>query len=165
MNRLFLAQPVKIFDYEAIKNDFKDVVTGRWVPMQNLHLTLHFFADKFEKEFLIERLSGLDLKADSSEIKGLEVFGENKKILFAKTHNAQLQTLHRQIQESLELAVEEFIPHITLLRIKKVNHEELLEKRRRLYDDKIIGIVEPTIQLIQSHLTPQGAQYTLLKEF
>lgn len=165
MNRLFLAQPVTLFDYEAIKDDFKDVVTGRWVPVENLHLTLYFFADRFDKEFLIEKLSALRLQSESFEIKGLEFFGENKEILSAQIQSSTLQALHTQIQEALQLPVEEFIPHITLMRIKKVPHKDLLETRVHLYDDNTIGILQSNLQLIQSHLTPQGARYTLLKEF
>ncbi len=165
MKRLFLAQPVTLFDYEAIKNDFKDILTGRWVPTSNLHLTLYFFADKFDEEFLKESLSTLHLQSESFELKGLGYFGKNKEFLCAQIHSPTLQRLHTQIQEAFELPVDEFIPHITLMRIKKALHPELLEKRLRLYDNKHIGTLHPKIQLIQSQLTPQGAQYTLLKEF
>ena len=39
-NRLFLALPAILDDYEAIQSDFAEVLKGRWVPPENLHLTL-----------------------------------------------------------------------------------------------------------------------------
>ncbi len=165
MNRLFLAQPVTLFDYEALQHDFENIIIGRWVPLQNLHLTLQFFADKYEQEELIATLSGLELKAEASEIKGLDCF-EHNQILYAKTDNSLVKTLHEQIIKLFDLPQkQEFIPHITLMRIKRVPHKELLEKRLRLYDDKPIGILQPSIQLIHSELTPKGAKYTVIKEF
>jgi len=165
MNRIFLALPVILSDYKGIQNDFDDIVQGRWVPTQNLHLTLQFFGHTFEKEFLIERLSRLQLKADASELKGLQCFNDNK-VLYAKTDNPSLQIVHRQVAEALDLPHDEaFIPHVTLMRIKKIHHEDLLHKRIHLYDQKVIGRLHPTLQLIQSLLTPEGAIYTLLKEF
>jgi 2'-5' RNA ligase len=165
MNRLFLAQPVTLFDYQSIQNDFKDVVTGRWVPMQNLHLTLQFFGDKFEKQFILDKLYTLQIKTISSDLIGLSLLNDNT-ILYAKTQDSSIQKLHKELEKTFDLScTQEFIPHITLMRIKKINHLELLEKRLRLYDDKVIGILQSKIQLIQSHLTPQGAKYTLLEEF
>ena len=164
MNRFFLAQPVTLLDYKGIQNDFDHIIQGRWVPTQNLHLTLQFFGPTFEKEFLIDRLSKLHLRAEISEIKGLECFKDNQ-ILYAKTLNPSLNILHAQVEEALDLPHQEFIPHISLMRIKKIHHEDLLHKRIHLYDQKVIGTLHPTIQLIESKLTPEGAIYTLIKEF
>jgi len=165
MNRLFLAMPVTLFDYENLQYDFEGIIKGKWVIPQNLHLTLNFFGNAFEEAFLKQVLSTLELKADSCVLKGLGVLQHNQ-ILYAQTYNDALLALHTQIREALTLPSEqEFIPHITLMRIKKINHPTLLKQKMRTYDDKIIGTVHPKIQLIQSHITSKGAQYTVLKEF
>ena len=110
-------------------------------------------------------LSDLNLQADPSELIGLELFKHNT-ILYAKTKNPSVQVLHTQIQEAFSIQDEqEFIPHVTLMRIKKTPHPALLEKRVELYDERVIGTLQAKIQLIQSHLTPEGSKYTLIKEF
>ena len=165
MNRLFLAIPVTILDYQRLQDDFEGIIQGKWTIPQNLHLTLNFFGNVFEKEFLIKTLSTLELKAEPSDLKGLSLLTHNK-ILYAQTHNDSLFTLHTQIREALMLPCEQkFIPHVTLMRIKKINHPTLFEQKLRTYDKKIIGKVHPRIQLIQSQITATGAQYTVLKEF
>jgi 2'-5' RNA ligase len=165
MNRLFLAIPVTIFDYKSLQDDFEGLIKGKWTIPQNLHLTLNFFGNTFEKEFLIKTLSTLKLKAEPSDLKGLTLLTQNK-ILYAQTENGSLSTLHTQIRAALMLpSGQEFIPHVTLMRIKKINHPTLFEQKLRTYDKKIIGTIHPKVQLIQSHVTSTGAQYTLLKEF
>lgn len=165
MKRLFLAVPVTLFDYKDLQNDFENILKGRWVPEQNLHLTLQFFADRYEKDFLIELISSLDLQAKTSELKGLSLLTRSN-ILYAQTQNDTSSTLHAQIQEALMLPAEEkFIPHVTLMRIKKVFDQELFEERLRSYETKTVGIIQDKIQLIQSIITPTGAEYTLVKEF
>lgn len=165
MNRLFLALPVTLFNYQSIQDDFKDALTGRWVPAQNLHLTLQFFADLYEPDYLIERLSSLDLHAEPSKLKGLSLFA-NEQILCAKTKNSSVHRIHAQIQEAFGLHdQQEFIPHITLIRIKKLLHPHLFEQQTKLYQNKTLGTVASSMQLIQSHLTSTGAQYEIVKEF
>jgi len=164
MNRFFLALPVTLYDYEELQNDFNELMTGRWVPSQNLHLTLQFFGDRFKKDFLIQELSRLHLQTKSSEIRGLELF-HHKKILYAKTDNPSLKTLYQTLQESFPTPVqEEFIPHITLMRIKKIQDQALLEQKIKMYDEKTVGILHPKIQLIQSYLGSGAAKYECIQE-
>lgn len=165
MNRLFLALPVTLFDYQSLQDDFADIIQGKWIPPQNLHLTLNFFGNTFEEAFLKEAISVLDLKSKSSDLKGLSILKHNN-ILYAQTLNDSLYNLHTQIQEAFMLPQEqEFIAHVTLMRIKKIRHHDLFERRLQSYNEKIIGTLHPKIQLIQSQITPTGAKYTLLKEF
>jgi len=165
MNRLFLALSVTLFDYQNLQDDFEHIIQGKWIPVQNLHLTLKFFAGQFEKEFLIERLSELNLQVEPSCLKGLELF-EDGLVLYAKTQNPSILALHREVEKALMLSsAQEFTPHVTLMRIKKIHHRTLFEKRLRLYNEKLLGKVEPKIELIQSTLTPEGAKYTSIKVF
>jgi len=164
MNRFFLAIPVTIYNYEELQNDFNDLIKGRWVPSQNLHLTLQFFGDRFTKDLLIQKLSRLDLQIKPSEIRGLELFF-HKKILYAKTDNPSLKTLHEKIQETFLISSqEEFIPHITLIRIKNIQDQVLLEQKLKMYHKNTIGILHPNIQLIQSHLGSGAAKYECIIE-
>lgn len=165
MDRLFLAMPVTLFDYEALQSDFEDLIEGRWIPPQNLHLTLQFFAGMFEKEFLIEELSKLDLQAQSSELTGLGLL-KNNKILYAGTENPSLTSLNEKIQNAFGLYDKHpFIPHITLMRIKKIHHYTLLEQKINAYEQKPLGRLHTEISLMQSLQTPEGVRYSCIKKF
>ena len=165
VKRLFLAVPVTLFAYKDLQNDFENVLQGRWVPEKNLHLTLQFFADRYEKDFLIELIATLDLRAKSSELKGLSLLPRSN-ILYGQTQNTIFYTLHSQLREALILPREgEFLPHVTLMRIKKVLNQGLLEEKLQSYETNSIGVLHDKIQLLQSIATASGAEYTLIKEF
>ena len=165
MNRLFLAIPVTMFDYTSLQNDFEGLIQGKWIIPENLHLTLNFFGDRFEEEFLTELLSTLELKIEPSTLEGLGLL-EHNNILYAQTPNDSLSSLHDYIREALMLPLEqEFIPHVTLMRMKKVKHPTLFKQTLSSYEGKAIGVLHPKIQLIKSRITTTGAQYTLVKEF
>ncbi len=164
MNRLFLAIPVTMFDYASLQDDFEGLIQGKWITPKNLHLTLNFFGDRFEEDLLTQILSILELKIEPSALDGLGLM-EHNNILYARTQNDSLSSLHDQIREALMLPAEqEFIPHVTLMRMKKINHPTLFKQKISSYEGKAIGMLHPRIQLIQSRITSTGAHYTLLKE-
>ena len=165
MNRIFLSVPATLFDYQKIKDDFDGIVQGRWITLENLHLTLCFFGADYDKEFLIDKLSTLKLKTEPSELKGIGFF-EHNKILYAKVQSPAIHSLHLQITKALNIIdTQEFIPHITLMRIKTINDISLLKNTIQTYKTETIGELDPTLQLLQSHLNPDGASYTLLHDF
>jgi 2'-5' RNA ligase len=145
--------PVTLFDYEGLRSDFEHTVHGRWIPQPNLHLTLQFFGQSYEKEFLLTTLCALHLHAQDSELKGLALLKKNR-ILYAKTQNAFGLCDAR-----------EFTPHVTLMRITKIPHDELLQKRLLQYEEKVIGKVHGEILLMQSHLDSEGVRYSVVKRF
>lgn len=165
MNRLFLAVPAILFDYEKIKRDFSDLISGRWTPRDNLHVTLYHFGNRFESATLVEKLMPLVSQVDSSEITGLEFFARNN-ILYAKSDNASLETLYTRITKEFALSTKNaFIPHVTLMRIKEIGSRKLFEQKLRLYDKHVIGSLAPEVQLMQSRLYRDGARYELIKRF
>ena len=165
MNRLFLAVPAVLFDYEKLKRDFSDLISGRWTPDENLHVTLYHFGDRFKSAALVNKLIPLVLQIEPSEIIGLEFFSRNN-ILYARTDNASLEALYTRITKELALPTKNiFIPHITLMRIKKIRNRELLGQKLRLYDNRSIGSLIPVIDLMQSHLYSDGARYELIQRF
>ncbi|WP_236618753.1 DUF2905 family protein [Lebetimonas sp. JH292] len=52
--RLFIATPIKLPIYQAIKNDFKDVIDGKWVEGWNLHLTHKFIGEDEPEKYKIK---------------------------------------------------------------------------------------------------------------
>lgn len=155
--------PVTLFDYKRLQSDFEQSVHGRWTPQPNLHLTLQFFGQRYHKEFLISTLSALHLKAEDSELKGLALLKKNR-ILYAKTQNTSLSSLYLRVQNAFGLFdAREFTPHVTLMRITNIPHDELLQKRMLQYENKLIGKVHGEILLMQSHLEPEGVRYSVVK--
>lgn len=163
--RLFLSLPAVIDDYQALQKAFEGVVSGRWTPPENLHLTLSFFGDLFEQDVLIEKLGALDLAVTPSVISGLGVF-KRKKILYADVENSSLAAVYEELNRTFELpATKAFIPHMTLMRFKEIIDEERFDKLIDHYSGHKIGSLGGTLELMQSELHREGARYTLVKRF
>lgn len=165
MERLFLSVPATVSEYDRIKETFSGIISGRWVPAEALHVTIYYFGDTFKRADLIKSLTPLVSEIASSDIIGVGYFTRND-ILYAKTQNRSLEALFGHITKMMGLPVKgAFVPHVTLMRVRQVFDSSRLEKHLRRYDDKRIGRVMPHLQLMQSHLHPDGARYGLIKRF
>lgn len=163
--RLFLSLPAVIDEYQALQKAFGGVVSGRWTPAENLHLTLGFFGDQFEQDMLIEKLGALDLAVTPSVISGLGFF-KRKKILYANVENSSLAAVYEKLNTAFELPVTKvFIPHMTLMRIKEIVDEERFDALIDHYSGQEIGSLGGMLELMQSELHRDGAKYTLVKRF
>ena len=162
MNRLFLALAVKLDDYNAIQRDFSNVIEGRWVREENLHITLCFFGDCVAKEHLVNTLPSLLHTIEPLKLSSLEYFSHNK-ILYVKTFSQELNELHKKICSHYDIKQREsFILHVTLMRIKKLKDKELFDDLLKHYEKKKLGSVAQRCHLLQSHLHPEGAKYEVL---
>ncbi len=163
--RLFLALPVIIDDYEAIQNDFSGVISGRWTPPENLHLTLSFYGDKFEQDELLQRLSDLKVEIETSIIRGFGYF-EKRKILYANIENSALSSVYETLNTLFDLPTKHvFVPHVTLMRVKTVVDKDAFYEQLDVYKKKKIGLLGSSLELIESELYPDGARYSLVKRF
>ncbi len=163
--RLFLALPVIIDDYEAIQNDFSGVISGRWTPPENLHLTLSFYGDKFEQDELLQRLSDLKVEIETSIIRGFGYF-EKRKILYANIENSALSSVYETLNTLFDLPTKNvFVPHVTLMRVKTVVDKDAFYEQLDVYKNKKIGLLGSSLELIESELHPDGARYSLVKRF
>ena len=60
----------------------------------------------------------------------------------------------------------EFVPHVTLMRIKNIRDKEYFKKILESYKNEDLGSVETTLHLMESEIRhPGGAVYTSLKSF
>ena len=163
--RLFLALPAVIDDYKTIQDDFSEVITGRWTPQENLHLTLSFYGNQFEQEELIQRLSTLKVKIEPSIIRSLGYF-EKRKILYANIENAALASAYETLNTLFDLPMKNtFVPHVTLMRVKTVVDKDTFSEKLDLCSGQKIGSLGSSLELMQSELHPDGASYTLVKRF
>ncbi len=165
MNRLFLAVPAILDDYDALQKDFSEVISGRWVPSESLHMTLSFFGDRFEKEVLVEKLSDLKLEVMPSQMRGLGYFKKSR-ILYVVVENPALETVYKRVNTFFDIPVKKpFLPHVTLMRIKKIVDAKEFYHQLHVYRDRPLGSLGSKVELMQSELHPDGARYALIKRF
>jgi 2'-5' RNA ligase len=73
--RLFIASPVKFDDYASIKEDFKDIIEGKWVEEENLHLTWVFLGDVKNEKPVIDKLKNISPLESEVGIEEMGYFG------------------------------------------------------------------------------------------
>jgi len=155
--RLFIATPISLSFYQSIKNDFKDVLDGKWVEGWNLHLTHKFIGEDNPKKYEIP----ISFEKLEWKITGIGVL--SNRILCLKTNGDN--RINKKINEIFGLKNDKsFIPHITLCRIKKIKDmkkfENLLQKRN------FMSYRFPVeIYLYQSILTQRGPIYKKLYKY
>ncbi|HEX5624030.1 MAG TPA: 2'-5' RNA ligase family protein [Sulfuricurvum sp.] len=164
MPRLFLAVPVRLYNYETIRNEIHPYVQGRWVADHQLHLTVAFFGKRFTLQELLKRLEGIEFTFIPSELQRLEYLSGSG-ILAAMTDNPTLQNLYEHIAAVTELPITPMQWHVTLIRIKRIVDPENFSARLAALRITPIGKLESKIVLYHSELSPEGAKYTPLKEW
>lgn len=156
--RLFIASPVLLYDYTELQRDFCEVIEGKWVEEDRLHLTWIFLGEQPCAAPWRERLRQLDPLGCPALLKELGNLGHPPRIFHVKSSE---KILYRKAAEIRRTGFElyRFTPHVTLCRIKKITdgrgYKELLQK----YREKIIGEVKTEITLYESSLCPDGAIY------
>ena len=85
--RLFIASPAKLDNYASIKEDFKDIIEGKWVKEEHLHLTWVFLGDVADEKPVIDTLqtvSPLESSVNMAELVPLKLntpkFNDKKKV-------------------------------------------------------------------------------------
>lgn len=164
MNRLFLAVPVRLYDYEKIRSYFSPLLEGRWRDEKHLHITIAFLGERFNADELIEKLSHFQFTFTVSELTRFDYFA-NSRVFVTTTYNPTLQHLYDQLASLLGLEHVVLNPHVTLMRVKNIVEPSAFFNRLEGSSQTPIGILEPKIALYQSHLYPTGAQYEILKKW
>lgn len=185
MKRLFLAIPIKTTD-----NDFIPLLDGlkrqlahekriNWVKPSHIHLTLKFIGDTHNED-VPKIIEGVEMmlrkhKSFTMDFNRTGIFGSRyaPRVLWLGMQNTPQELLDLE-EDTLSTFDklgflrdrQNFVPHITLGRIK-----ELCEKQ---YFQKIVAGIEQKsyirqdvneIILFQSILRPEGAFYKELKKF
>lgn len=166
MKPLFLALKAKLNNYDKIQSDFSEVLKGRWVPEENLHITINYFGDQYSKDELLEKLPPLLSPVQPLQLSDLGYFKANK-ILYAKSEMGGLDSISSSIAQALSLKqTKEFIPHVTLMRIKSITDQKGFQKILEDYKDEELGSVATSLELMQSTIHhPGGAVYKTIKSF
>lgn len=159
--RLFIASPVILDDYASVKEDFQDIIEGKWVEEENLHLTWLFLGDIRENKPIIEKLRDISPLENNANISGLGYFGRPPKVLFAGSERKLLYDKATEFKEA-GFDLYRFKPHITLCRIKTIHNYKIYKEKLKTYRKKQLGYILPEISLYKSTVTEKGAIYTKL---
>lgn len=176
MPRLFVALDLP----ETLKNTLNAICRGipgtRWLPPNQLHLTLRFIGDVDDSTFreIKNGLSSNDLPPISCHLSGIGCFpskGRPRVIWVGVRDEATgLTTLQRQVEKDirkLRLSPEErpFTPHITLARLKNPPREAVTDFLSRNADFQGGLFCVTAFHLYSSRLTPRGAIHTLEQSY
>jgi 2'-5' RNA ligase len=156
--RLFIASPVLLDDYAAIKEDFKEIIEGTWVAEENLHMTWVFLGEMPKAKSTIAKMSHLSNLESTVEIAELGYFGRPPKIFFARAEQKVLYEKARHFKEA-GFDLYRFKPHITLCRINTIHDYKAYKETLKTYKEKRLGTILPEISLYQSTLIKEGSLY------
>ena len=157
--RLFIASPVILNDYASIKEDFKDIIEGKWVEEQNLHLTWVFLGDLKDEKAVIDKLKEISPLERNICIKELGYFGRPPRVFFSKSEELGLYDKAKEFKNA-GFDLYRFKPHITLCRIKAIHDYKAYKEKLKRYREKELGLILQEIHLYESTLTSKGAEYT-----
>ncbi|MEM2637648.1 MAG: RNA 2',3'-cyclic phosphodiesterase [Candidatus Korarchaeota archaeon] len=135
------------------------------VEPENIHFTLKFLGEIPEEEVakLAERIEKFTFDSFSIVLTKIGVFPDiayPKVIWLGMDDEVKMKKLHQDLLKHLELKYEkgEFVPHLTIARVKSgENREKLIPLLSRKLS---IAIPVTTISLKKSVLTPKGPIYT-----
>lgn len=182
MKRIFAA--IKINPNEnflRIYNELKSACRYdkiNWVKPNNVHITLKFFGET-EESRIDKIVSGLSDIANnhnrfSFDLKNAGIFGSHYKprvVWFGVDGIQKIESLANDILDEMdELGFEKdrqnFVPHLTIGRIKYTDNKTLFQQTIEKY--KSINIQSQTVDrfyLIESFLHSSGPVYEILEEF
>lgn len=161
--RLFIASPVRLYDYAAIQEDFKAIIEGRWVAEDKLHLTWVFLSEHPTLEETKEKMQALTNLEDEVDIAELGYFGTPPRIFFAKSEQKALYAKAKAFKAA-GFDLYRFKPHITLCRIEKILDYRAYKEKMKTYREKKLGVILPKIILYESKHKSRGFEYQVRYE-
>ncbi len=176
MIRAFIGIRIIWPGYEKLKYEIQkeECIFGKWVESSNLHITLKFLGNTDEEvlEKIKLELNNHKINSFEATFKSLGCFPNenNPRVLFINGFGnfVPLKNFVEKTCEkySFQRENQDFIPHLTLLRIKKLKRKNKFLSLLRKYKDKEFFKVKITsFQLFQSILTSQGPIYKVLSEY
>jgi len=182
MKRLFTAIPIPLSDkvqsnIRFMQQSLKDERI-RWIPAENMHLTLKFFGDTPGKQVpdIVHALRQAVANQPSFKLvlNRTGVFGSkhNPRVIWLGfEENPEINQMKSNIVSSLEeIGLYEdrqnFVPHLTIARIKRLSDKVYFQKVIDTYKDRFYQeILCDKLILYESILEPAGARYKVIEVF
>jgi RNA 2',3'-cyclic 3'-phosphodiesterase len=150
----------------------------KWIPMENVHITLKFLGDTPE-EFIPkigERLAAVSGTHTpfSMKLHGAGVFPDRRRprvVWIDILDSDELTKLQKKVEESLVfIGFKEdnrpFTPHLTIGRVRSPKGNASLVRMVETLKENDFGIIKvEKISLMKSDLKPSAAQYTSVAEY
>ena len=170
MIRLFIAIPLPERTREGLARLCTGVPGARWIPPENLLLTLRFIGEVEETTFadIADALSMVDGAPFEVTIAGVGHFGDRRRarVLWAGVApNELLLGLQVRIENVLQRAGLEperrkFAPHITLARLKRTPSNRVQSFLATHAGFAVLPVTADRFTLYSSHLGRAGAIHT-----
>ena len=161
--RLFTGIPLPVQTVKVLvahQDKLKESVRARWVPGDNLHLTLVFLGSVDESAIpsiaaaLEHAVAGLP----AFQAKTAATGSFSKRVLWTGVEpKAPLTQIHDAIRQALAVSAERFVPHITLARDFRTEGP--------LPDAVTTEFTVDSFCLFESIQTPKGVRYAVLQKF
>jgi len=180
MKRIFAAvkinpQPALIKYSEELKLHLSDS-NIKWVEIHNLHLTIKFFGETNDEKVIEieEALKNIQAAPFDFEIGNLKIFGSryDPRVIFLEALHAEpFLALSSLVNEQIsplgyEPDRQNFIPHLTLGRVKKIADKKYFQKIISDFSGKIIQSQHVgEFHLIESILRNTGPEYKILQSY
>ncbi len=180
--RLFIAIPISIEIKTIIQETLsrfklENIGNLKIVEVQNLHLTLKFIGEYSNATALCDLLNDTLNCLDPFEMYfskcGFFPTRDNPRVLWAGFGKGKerFTDISKKINKSLKNVIEpdtrKNVPHLTILRIKKLKNIGLLEELQSELDAKLNGIKIPVREIIlfKSVLSARGPEYFELSKW
>lgn len=170
--RLFIACEASEDVSEELQALQKQLPDASMTFPKHFHLTFKFLGDVSEEK--AEKVKELlaNIKFDKFELclKPLEVFApDNVRVVWAGLHPEEpLIALQQQVDEALrDLFPKEdrFKPHLTIARVKSLKDRNAFIEHIKNLKVKELCFTIDKFFLIESKLTPEGPEYTVLRTY
>jgi 2'-5' RNA ligase len=149
-----------------------------WVKPENMHITLKFFGETMEEKIkLIDEIISESIDNSTPFIISLintGIFGSsyNPKVVWFGIDNSEILTkLAENLLENLHVNSflrdrQNFVPHLTIGRIKDVQNKHLFQQKIDEYKSSFIQEIKvDNIILFESLLSSSGPQYNKISEY
>ena len=170
--RLFVALPLPELVRDGLRMLGNGLPGARWVPPENLHLTLRFIGevDGRDARDIDDALAAIRMPAFALKLAGVGVFGEGRKlrsVWVGIEPNPEVTRLRDKIEQAVIRAgqtpeARKFKPHVSIARFK--NGGPPPDKLQKYLAEHALYKSEPfpidSFTLFSSFLSSSGAIYT-----
>ncbi len=180
--RCFVAVNIEDSLKKEIRSAIGDLTSGRWdvkwVPVENLHITLKFLGDAADDtvQRVKDCLARISKHHGHFEVKlqGVGVFPDRKRprvVWIDLLNSEKLKKLQAEVEvSSVSIGFykedRSFSPHLTIGRIRALRDRDTFIRAIETLSDRDFGNIGVNkISFMKSDLKPTGAQYSIVAEF